>query len=388
MKLMKHITIALVLCAIPAMAFGQTADCENCDHQLPVYMGAAGFVAMAGEDAEMVNWRSTCGNVTRTGMLMPNDDGVVASLLDGDLACADEKGMFELGPIMDGGWFWMHKGDNSAVGNIVAKDILMNDKTEITDSGNVDMMMGSGAVVLTHPSSGRFGILPNILPEPPAPDATMCGAYRKADRSVAQTTTNCMLGDGSTMVRIKGPGDFGRSKEYVGSATVYRNANANLTLTMDLWTAGGIVTVDATSTTAPVGTGYSGLGTGLSFTTVRPTVSAFGASVAGALGSGNETITVTQGDASADPPTSDTATVVIESSTASEYCTTSDKHDAVVSFAFVSDQANTLPGPKNLAGAGQLAYHGGAMLTIKCTPPAGNNVGTELVPENPFPTTE
>ena len=389
MKLMKHITIALVLCAIPAMAFGQVStDCEVCSHVVSVYKGHGGLIATAAEDAEMVTWASTCEGVTRSGTLTPNDDGVVSMLLEGETACYgdDEDNMFEIGPVMDGGWYWLTMENNSAVGGLVNDDVLDNTATMITDAGDgVKMVMGKGAVLLTETDTGRVGLLPNILPEAPMPDATMCGAYRKADKSVSQVASNCMLGDGSTMVRIESPGSHGRPSEAVGSATVYRNVNTDVTVTMDLWTAGGIVTVDTSSTSDPVGTGYSGLGTGLSFTAVTPTVSAFGATPAGALGSGNENLTVTQGDATADPATSDQVTVTIEGSTPSAYCTSKASHDAVVTFSFTSDQTNTLPAPKALNTAGTV--HGTAVLTIKCTPPAAN-LGTNLVPDNPFPTTE
>ena len=56
MKLMKHITIALVLCAIPAMAFAQDVTCDECTHVVSVYAGHGGFIATAAEDAEMVIW--------------------------------------------------------------------------------------------------------------------------------------------------------------------------------------------------------------------------------------------------------------------------------------------------------------------------------------------
>ncbi len=41
MKLMKHITIALALCAIPAVAFGQTVTCEACTHEVSVTWATA-----------------------------------------------------------------------------------------------------------------------------------------------------------------------------------------------------------------------------------------------------------------------------------------------------------------------------------------------------------
>ncbi len=130
MKLMKHITIALVLCAIPALAFGQDVSCDDCTHVVSVYMGGGGLIAMA-DDAEMVTWVATCGRITRIGELAANDDGVVSTLFttDNGLACnaSGDGNKFQLGPIKDGGWFWMTRGTNSAIGNLVAMDILEND---------------------------------------------------------------------------------------------------------------------------------------------------------------------------------------------------------------------------------------------------------------------
>ena len=389
MKLMKHITIALVLCAIPAMAFAQTAGCEDCDHMVSVYHGAGGLIATA-DGADMVNYRATCDNVTRTGSLTPDDDGVVSMLLTGDLACMEEDGSFELGPIMDGGWFWIHVGDNSAVGNLVAKDVLDNDPATITDAGDsITTMEGDGAVLLVHAETGRVGILPTILPEPPADDATRCGAFRVNATTVSQTTSGCMLGDGSTMVRILYDGTFGRTDHAVGSVTVYRNTTASGSVELDLWTTGGIVSTGALTDT-PAGTGYIGLGNGLSLTTggsgVEATVGGFGATLLAALGSGNETPEVTAGDEdpTADPNDSDHVTITFEGANASGYCTATSSNDAVLTVKLVSDQENVLPGVKNL-GTATAMYHGTAMVTIKCPPPVAN-MGTELVPDNPFPT--
>ena len=388
MKLMKHITIALVLCAIPAMAFGQAADCEGCSHQVPIYMGAAGLIATA-DGADMVNYKATCGNVTRTGEMMADDDGIVTMLLDGDLVCDDEDGTFELGPIMDGGWFWMHMGDNSGVGNLVANGILMNEMTAITDPGDsVEITDGAGASLLMH-TSGRFGILPNILPEPPAPDATRCGAFRVNATTVSQRTAGCMMGDGSTMVRFLYDGSFGRTDHSVGSATLYRSTNSDTSVSLDLWTTGGIVSTDLTA--APAGTGYNGLGFGLSLTAggdgVSATVGDFQSDLTAALGSANATLTTTAGDATDDPDVindSDHVTITFESSAASPYCTATSSRDAVLSIKLVSDQADLLPAVKNL-GTATAMHHGEATLTIKCPPPAAS-MGTELVPDNPFPT--
>lgn len=386
MKLMKHITIALVLCAIPAVAVGQTVDCEVCSHRVSVYHGEGGLIATVGDGAEMVTWVASCGGVTRTGELMPNADGVVSMLLTGDTACMMEGGSFRLGPITDGGWYWLTMENNSAVGGLVNDMILDNTPTEITDAGDgVTMVDGSGAVLLTETATGRVGLLPNILPEKPAAAATMCGAYRKADKSIAQTTAGCMMGDGSTMTRISYAGGFGRTDHAVGSATVYRSITDPGSVTLDLWTTGGMVTT-ADATTIAVGTGYSGLGVGLAIGSVSATVSGFGATLDAALGTANATLSVTDGNPGADPPTSDQVTITFEGATASTYCTATSSNDAVLTVNLVSDQTNVLPAVKNI-GSATAPRHGQATVTIKCPPPAAN-LGTELVPDNPFPTSE
>ena len=393
MKLMKHITIALVLCAIPAMAFGQTVSCDDCSHTVSVYSGGGGLIATA-DDADMVSYVATCGGLTRHGELAANDDGVVSTLftMANGLACHSEGGSFRLGPIMDGGWYWITDDANSAVGNLVAEDILDNTTVDITSAGDsVTPTMGKGAVYLKHTASGRVGILPNILPEPPMDPATVCGAYRKADKTVAQVTSGCMLGDGSTKVRIVGPGDFGRTSETLGSATVYRNTTVANSVTLDLWTTGGMVSTDTSDGATPVGTGYAGLGVALGLADAADGVSAtvgggVGVSLLGALGSGNENLAVTDGDSSVTPATNDRVEITFEDATNSAYCTATSSTDAVLTVKLVSDQADVMPAVKNL-GTTAAAYHGTATVTIKCPPPAaGANMGTELVPDNPFPT--
>ena len=62
-----YLMVALILCAIPAVAVGQTVSCEACTHEVSYYMGEGGFIATAGEDAKMVTYVASCGGVTRTG---------------------------------------------------------------------------------------------------------------------------------------------------------------------------------------------------------------------------------------------------------------------------------------------------------------------------------
>ncbi len=203
MKLMKHIPIALALCAIPAMAVGQvTTTCAGCTHALSHYMGGGGFVAMATKGTKMVTWLSSCGGIVRTGELVPNSDGMVSALFskDNGLACMAEKASFEVGPVMDGGWFWITDEMNSAVGLLVNKEVykaLKDDAIKLTSAGaGVKMTAGMGAVYLKETASGRVGILPNILPKKPAAAIRPCG-FTGSGSSAKKLSTSCQLGDGS-----------------------------------------------------------------------------------------------------------------------------------------------------------------------------------------------
>ena len=244
MKLVKQITIALVLCAIPAMAFGQAVSCDDCTHVVSVYMGEGGLIAMA-DDAEMVTWVATCGSITRFGELAANDDGVVSTLFttDNGLACnaSGDGNKFQLGPIKDGGWFWMTRGTDSAIGSLVAMDTLENDMVEITSAGTADvaMMDGRGAVLIEQASTGRVGILPNILPEKPAPALRLCG-YDVSGDSFKRRTSNCALGNGGTMVIATTTNPITGVTSVVadGSSVVRPAGDGEIVITMDLWANG------------------------------------------------------------------------------------------------------------------------------------------------------
>ncbi|MXX60110.1 MAG: hypothetical protein F4112_11550 [Holophagales bacterium] len=392
MKLMKHITIALVLCAIPAMAFGQVADCEDCEHQLPIYVGAAGFAATATGD--MVNWRSTCGNTTKTGSLMPGDEGLVAALLDErglNVACSDEDGTFELGPIMDGGWFWMHMGDNSAVGNIVAMDILDNTPTEITDSGNVTMMPGAGATVLVD-DMGNFGILPTILPvaemDPPETNTCSYGGAGTTASPYVREDSNCMLGNGGTMIRAQGPTDVftGMRSDIAPGGTVTRPATGDLTVTVDLWGNGTghfVTTYDAAENGANARLGHPG-GVPLA-NTLSAMLGAVGPNAGTAIESD---AAASAGLTFAHDGTSNVGTLTMTQH--ASYCaptaTPPVNYSAEVTFTATLDATQKTQVTPTIgtapAAAGAAAQF---KLTVVCPSASAAQPGVELVPENPFP---
>ncbi len=376
MKLMKHITIALVLCAIPAMAFAQTAGCTDCDHTVSYYKGTGGLIATA-DDADMVNFVASCGGVTRTGELEPNDDGVVSMLLTGDYACDADGGSFDIGPIMDGGWYWINDDDNSAVGNLVAKDTLDNAAATVTPAGDsVTMSEGSGAVFLKH-TNGRVGILSTILAEPPPTPPTPCG-YRAAGDNFLRVNSGCMLGNGGTMVRIVTPNPYGAASHTVGTGQITRPYSGTTTFTVDLWGNGtGHYTADAN--------GDARLGNAASPATNPPLAAEFSATIGAAEGPGG---TTTPADAGVEITSTDgVGTVVV--SAAPSYCGTAAKP---TSFTATINIASAVGAPgqvvPNVADtmAGGDTQGAGAMVTVVCPGGSAANMGTELVPDNPFPT--
>ena len=387
----KFLMIALLVGAIPAVAFGQAVTCDACSHDVSVYMGSGGFIAET--DAEEVVWVSECDGVTVSGELEPNADGVVAMLFseDNGLACDDEDGRLQLGPVMDGGWYWITDDMNSAVGNLVAQVVLDNETTDITNAGTgVTMEMGKGAVYLKETSTGRVGILPNILPMPEMdPVAVNTCSFTGTGATAAAETSNCMLGNGGSTLQVKGPTNIftGKRPDLGANAMVTRPASGSVDVTADLWgngtghyTAG---TVDNAGTT-PANLGHAG-GTRLAATIAASLAStgpgdgenidgtgpgsAEGAGLTFAFADGLGTLTVVPDmdycNPTAKPPVNHTATVTVTASL-----------DATQKTQVVPTLTTTP------ADAGVAARH---TIMIVC-PSASANMGTELVPENPFPT--
>ena len=405
MKLMKHITIALVLCAIPAMAFGQDVECTACTHEVSVYMGEGGLIATA-DGAEKVTYVATCEGVTRSGELTANDDGVVSTLLnmDNGLAChgTHEKNGFQLGPIMDGGWYWITDDMHSAVGNLVSQDILENETTDITSAGDgVTMTMGKGAVHLKETSSGRVGILPNILPvmEMEPEMATPCG-FAGAGTTASPFTrrdSSCMMGDGGTMfLATYGNSITGATTRVMGGDTVTRPGGTGMiTITIDLWGNGtGAFLTDATAGgTNGIGfaRGNAHVGTAANYAaraSTRYTGVAYTVSAGGGVG-GGEGVTAgaaVEGVDLGGSPDPNTVDVLIGASTAN--CSKTNNYSTPVTVtatvAADADQAQVTPSIK--VGTGAAAGVAGQLkFTVVC-PAASANQGQELVPENPFPT--
>ena len=249
---MKHILVALALCALPAATFAQGVVCQACDHIAPYFRGEGGFIATVAEGADEVIFVASCGNVTITGEIAPGG-ATVAQLFTyrNGLACEGDGGSLEIAGVEDGGWYWITDDRNSAVGSLVSMDVLDNETTAITGAGDaVSMTMGKGAVFLKEASTGRVGILPNILPEPPAPEPRKCGfndrgsagtdpaAVANADNArYTRRLSECALGDGGTIVLAT------TTNTYTGATTMVADegmltrpgGTGSVVVTIDLW---------------------------------------------------------------------------------------------------------------------------------------------------------
>ncbi len=414
MKLMKHIMIALVLCAIPAVAVGQTVSCDDCTHAVSYYMGEGGLIATADEDVEMVTYVATCGGITRSGELTPNDDGVVSMLLsmDNDLACAstavDDDGVtknsLEIGPVMDGGWYWITDDMNSAVGNLVAKDVLDNDPVKLTGAGDgVSMMPGKGAVYVKQASTGRVGILPTILPEPPMEALRKCGADDKGSTGTSATatvdaanarfvrrTTKCALGDGGTITLATTTNTFtGGTTRVMDKGTVVRPSGTGaVVVTVDLWGNGsGHFLTSPTAGHALLGQSSVGM------SALRPVARLTGVTYTAKLGSGPTGSDFADGTANGGitMDTSTTPNVVTFTIRADPaYCKSTApvaNNPAPVSVtAVITAEGAALVTP-SIARHATTGVAGSTSFTVVCGSASSSaHQGQELVPENPFPT--
>ncbi len=332
--------LALVLSAIPAVAFDQNASCPDCSHAVSWFRGGGGFIGTVADGADEVVFVAACGNVSTTGEARV--DGSTASLVFNQrngLACDQEGGSLEIAGLQDGGWYWIHDDTNSAVGNLVALDVLDNERVELTSAGaGVTMSMGKGAVFLKELSSGRVGILPTILPEPPAPELRRCGYNDRGTTGTSSTatadqanarftrrTSDCALGDGGTITLATTTKRFtGATTMVADKATVVRpSGSGSVVITVDLWgNASGHFT------TSP--TGHALLGqSAVALTDLRGVARLIGVTYAAELGSG--------------PTATD-----FESGTAAGGITMDTTTDNVVTFTIVADSAycNASP-PRN-----------------------------------------
>ena len=249
---MKHLTLGLVLSAVPTASLGQAVSCPDCRHVASYFKGEGGFIGTVADGAAEVVFVASCGSVSITGEVLV-DDGTAALLFTGrnGLACDQDGGSLEIAGLEDGGWYWITDVESSAVGNLVSKDVLDNERVKLTSAGEgVSMAMGMGAVFMKETSSGRVGILPNILPEPPMEALRKCGfdfqgtvgtdAAATADQANARytrRTSGCEMGDGKTITLATTTNTFTGARVTIpDKGTVVRpGGTGSVVVTIDLW---------------------------------------------------------------------------------------------------------------------------------------------------------
>ena len=388
----KFLMIALLVGAIPAVAFSQTVTCDACSHDVSVYMGSGGFIAEA--DGEEVVWVSECDGVTVSGELELDDDGVVKMLFseDNGLACDDEDGRLQLGPVMDGGWYWITDEMNSAVGSLIDSEVyesLMGTETMPTDAGeSVTMMSGKGAVYLKETATGRVGILSTLLPEMPAEDVQVNVCDYTGTPAVRETKS-CMLGDGGTVLNAQGPVDHftGNRAPIPNGGMVTRPvaAGSTVTVTFDLWGNG---TGHYTTAPPPADAmlGHEG-GTPLDATiTGAYNTGAVGVTPPSIDGTGGTSDTAAGLALNNDANNDDIAHLTISpNDTFCDPMATPPANNSVdVTISANADDTDEVTPEieENTAGTVAATF----TLTVVCPSASQQQQGVELVPENPFPT--
>ncbi len=356
---MKAVAIAIMLALVPAFAFAQvgvTADCPDAEcHVVPFFKGSGGFVGeldtsimVDGEEITEATLVVTCGNITTTASAAPNADGKVVHLFteDNGLACDQDSGDINIHGLTDGGWYWIHDETNSAVSNLLPKDVLENTQTAPVDvsGGDITTTSRDYATLVKDTTSGRVGILPHILPEPP-PAATT--PTPKCDDD---TRTGCVL-TGEYTVEIKNAED-----ESFNGKTIARGDD-DIELTVSIGGEGIIRAEPATEPTANfVVSGPDGTAVPDLYTTTT-----------GLTATSSITLTVPKLD----------ATALAE---ADDPCYTNNQHrDKPYRVVVTLDTSmHTIPG--FMMDDGPSAFY-----EVSCPALDEGSEGVELVPENPFP---
>lgn len=360
MKLMKHITIALVLSAIPAMAFGQVGaiDAAMVDvlcpphecHVATYFKGSGGFVGMAIEmdddeatvdvdesDVE-VAFIVSCGNVTTRMVAKKDDMGVVRQSFNetNGLAC-EAGGQINIHRLMPGGWYWINDAENSAVASLMPKTVLGNTQVAPLDPGGLTVSTGDNATYVKHETTGRVGILQHIQPTPPV---SACGGPMNV-------SNRCVLHANYTITMTMPPAT-GDIQVPVG-ASVERDAADPIEVTLGLGGTGFIDT--SAADVPPTATWTIGGPGGVSTPGVQENASAGTFSIAAGT------------DARC-------------------AATNADRDSAVMVKADAATSVGVVPG---------FGETGGPSRTIAVTCPAlpaSANQGVELVPDNPFPVSQ
>lgn len=378
---MKHFLVATALCALPAATFAQSVVCHACDHVAPYFRGEGGFIATVAEGADEVVFVASCGNVTTTGEVATGG-GTVAQLFTwrNGLACDGDDGSLEIAGVADGGWYWITDDTNSAVGSLVSKDILENETTEITSAGGgVSMTAGQGAVFLKETGTGRVGILPNILPEPPMDALRTCGfndrgstgtsATATADQDNARYTrrnSECALGDGGTITLATTTNTFtGATTKVPDKSTLDRpGGSASVVVTIDLWGNHSGFFTTATD-------GHALLGQpSVAMSELRGIARLTGVTYTATRGSGPRSADAATAGAGITMDTTTTENVVTFTIVDDDaYCSDDNNHSVTVSvtalMADAASAAQTTP-TRTRATSGTVGRVGGTSFTVVC----------------------
>lgn len=189
------IPLALLIGTVPAPLVAQvTVDCpeERCQ-VAPYFAGSGGFVGeSAGDGGDRdVTFTVVCGNVTITSTVTPDSGGVVRQALnrtEGFNCPEGTSGRIEVDNMLQGGWYWINDGPNSAVSAFIPKDAVGNEQIDVTDPGGVilDSPSGGLATYVKHEPSGRVGIIPHLVPTKPIPGCSGAAG--------SETAMDCHLG--------------------------------------------------------------------------------------------------------------------------------------------------------------------------------------------------
>ncbi len=258
------------------------------------------------------------------------------------------------------------------------------------------MMAGKGAVYLKETGTGRVGILPNILPEPPMAPAAICGPRRHIAWPypyTSQMMDSCMLGDGGTKIRLVSPNaNFGRGGMITDGMVTRPATGSAATITADLWVnESGSFSMDTDIT--PPDHGWAGKDADTDevqnnwidarFTVIAasqaPNPSTGGVTVTdqgtGSTPTGQATLSIAADEQYCpDKGAQHPVTVIVLAAPADGSLVNSELHPAVATGKAAGFSTNN----------GQAAA---ALLTVVCPPRSSANQGTELVPDNPFPPT-
>jgi len=256
MKLMKHITIAMVLCAIPAMAFGQAGAAEpvkvavaGCEgggcYTVPYFKGDVGVVVKAMGD---VAWVSTCGPVTMSDtMMMATDeepgghmkgDVLVMSFMDGMGCHADKGGSLTIHGADSGGWYWVNGMNNSAVSTLLPYELMGTGEMMMPalPDGTMHTSMDDATMVMGGP--GLIGIIPHHNAMAPMPDPAMCAGNRTTNECMVHATNSLMM----QFPKYTDPDGYSSrpATPVMSGDTIARSATAGLTLQVGLMGSGYI----------------------------------------------------------------------------------------------------------------------------------------------------